>query len=468
MSFESFGFSPQLERAIADAGYKTPTPIQAQAIPEVMSGKDVIGLAQTGTGKTAAFVLPLLQGLLNERHENGKGGGGRRLVRGLILAPTRELAEQIDQVVKQLGRGTGIRSAVIIGGVSQQRQVEQLRAGVDIVVACPGRLIDLYEQRIISFSAVCYFVLDEADQMFDMGFFPSIRRILGWLPKVRQSLLFSATMPSDISKLAEDTLKQPVKISVAHSKPLETVAHAVYPVSTDKKIDLLLALMPSLGYGSILVFTRTKHRAKRLGLQLERSGFRTTSLQGNLSQSRRKEAMDGFRKGKYQVMVATDIAARGIDVSEVTHVINFDIPDTADAYTHRIGRTGRAAKTGDALTLVTNEDIGLLRAIERHLGKGIERKQMEGFPIPGSFTQQAESHSGNGERRPPNRNGRSGPRNQSPRQSNGRYNDRRSNHRGARSSDRTGGGYRSFRGGRSDSSGAHSPSRSSERPQVTD
>lgn len=381
MTFESFDFSPKLRKTITEAGYTTPTPIQAKAIPEVLSGRDVIGLAQTGTGKTAAFVLPILQRMIAEREQRGPENQTRRDKNpsALVLAPTRELAEQINDVIKQLGRGTGIRSTVIIGGVSQRPQIEALKQGLDIVVACPGRLIDLVEQRFCNLSQIRFLVLDEADQMFDMGFFPSLRRILGWLPKSRQSLFFSATMPSEISGLANEVLNKPAKVEASFASPVSTVTHAIFNVGSEKKADLLTRILPELGEGSVLIFTRTKHRAKKLGQQLDKLGYRATSLQGNLSQNRRKEAMDGFRKGAYQIMVATDIAARGIDISSVTHVINFDVPETPEAYTHRIGRTGRAARTGDAFTFVTSEDLSMIRAIERRLGKPIERRELEGF-----------------------------------------------------------------------------------------
>ena len=404
VSFDSFAFSPKLQRTIAEAGFENPTPIQAQAIPVVLSGRDVVGLAQTGTGKTAAFVLPMLQKLITEREAQAANPvKGPRLPKGLILAPTRELAEQINSVIRELGRGTGIRSMVIIGGVSQRPQAEQLREGTDIIVACPGRLIDLVEQKLAKLSSIRFLVLDEADQMFDMGFFPSLRRILGWVPKNRQSLFFSATMPREISGLADEALNDPVRVTVGNTQPVATVAHAIYPVASAKKADLLSAILPQLGVGSILIFTRTKHRAKRLGQQLDRLGYAATSLQGNLSHNRRREAMDGFRTGKYQVMVATDIAARGIDISSVTHVVNFDVPETPEAYTHRIGRTGRALRNGDALTFMCEEDHDLVRAIERKLGKPIERIALEGFDH--TLPAYSEGSGDSGDRR---RGGRSG------------------------------------------------------------
>lgn len=351
-------------------GYEMPTPIQLQAIPPVMQGRDVMGLAQTGTGKTAAFVLPILQRLLN---------GPKGHIRALILAPTRELAEQIDDSITALGKDTGLRSTTIYGGVSANPQIAQIRRGVDIVVACPGRLLDLMNQRLISFSELQVLVLDEADNMFDMGFLPDVRRILKQVPVKRQTLLFSATMPPDIRSLAQDILTNPTTVQIGHTAPVDTVSHALYPVSSHLKTALLMELLDHTDTESVLIFTRTKHRAKRLGEQLDKLGFSVSSLQGNLSQNRRQAALDGFRDGKYQILVATDIAARGIDVTRISHVINYDIPDTTDAYTHRIGRTGRAAKTGDAFTLVSEEDADMVRSIERVLGAKIERRIVKGF-----------------------------------------------------------------------------------------
>lgn len=335
-----------------------------------MQGRDVMGLAQTGTGKTAAFVLPILQRLLN---------GPRGHVRALILAPTRELAEQTHDAIGALGKQTGLRSATIYGGVSAHLQVSKLRRGIEIVVACPGRLLDHLAQRTITLSGVEALVLDEADSMFDMGFLPDVRKILRHLPSERQTLMFSATMPPDIRRLAHEILRDPVTVQIGYTEPIGTVSHALYPVASHLKTALLMELLRHTDTESVLIFARTKHRAKRLGEQLDREGYSVTSLQGNLSQSRRQAALDGFRDGKYQILVATDIAARGIDVTRISHVINYDMPDTADAYTHRIGRTGRAAKTGDAFTLVTNDDADMVRAIERALGAKVERRTVHGF-----------------------------------------------------------------------------------------
>ncbi len=329
-----------------------------------------MGLAQTGTGKTAAFALPILQHLL-------KGPRGR--VRVLILSPTRELAEQTHIAIRKLGRKTGIRSLTVYGGVSAKSQIKGLRAGAEIVVACPGRLLDLMGQREINLSQVEVVVLDEADQMFDMGFLPDIRRILSALPKSRQTLLFSATMPDEIRGLANEFLHNPVKVELGASRPVETVGHAVYPVDQTRKFELLLALLRQSGNGKVLVFTRTKYRAKKIARQLMQAGLPATSLQGNLSQNRRVEAMNNFRSGRVKVLVATDIASRGIDVSLISHVINYDMPDTAIAYTHRIGRTGRMAKLGAALSLATQDDLPMVRTIERLIGSSLERRTLAGF-----------------------------------------------------------------------------------------
>jgi ATP-dependent RNA helicase RhlE len=370
MHFSQFNFHPVISAAVAAEGYVTPTPIQEQAIPKVLAGRDVMGLAQTGTGKTAAFSLPILQRLLE---------GPRGVVRALIIAPTRELAEQIHEAIGTLGRKTRIRSLTVYGGVNINPQIQKLKHGVEIVVACPGRLLDHLSQGTIDLSRIEVLVLDEADQMFDMGFLPDIRRILKQVPEKRQTLLFSATMPPDIRTLAHEILRDPVTVQVGNSAPPVTVTHALYPVEQHLKTALLLELLQHTDTESVLVFTRTKHRAKRLGEQLEKAGYKAASLQGNLSQNRRQAALDGFRDGTFQILVATDIAARGIDVSQISHVINYDIPDTAEAYIHRIGRTGRAARSGDAFTMVTGDDTPMVRTIEKKLGATLERRIVDGF-----------------------------------------------------------------------------------------
>lgn len=370
MGFNTFGFHLNIAAGIKAAGFITPTPIQSQAIPPVLEGRDVMGLAQTGTGKTAAFVLPILERLIK---------GPRGTIRALIIAPTRELAEQINEAIIGLGQHTKIRSITVYGGVNINPQFEKLRAGVEIVVACPGRLLDHINQRTINLSHIEVLVLDEGDRMFDMGFLPDVRKIIRHLPSRRQTLLFSATMPDDIRRLAHDVLKEPVTVQVDPPAPASTVSHALYPVEQHLKTALLLELLHHTDTESVLIFTRTKHRAKRVGQQLEKAGYHAASLQGNLSQNRRQEALDGFRDGKYQILVATDIAARGIDVSSISHVINYDMPNTADAYTHRIGRTGRAAKTGDAFTFIIREDHEMVQNIERTLGEKVERRTLKGF-----------------------------------------------------------------------------------------
>lgn len=370
MDFKSFNLNPKIAAGIEAAGFTQPTPIQQQAIPKIMQHRDVMGLAQTGTGKTAAFGLPIMHQLMK---------GRRGCVRALIVAPTRELAEQIHESLAMLGKETGLRSVTIYGGVGINPQISKLKRGAEIVVACPGRLLDHIKQSTIDLSQLDVLVLDEADRMFDMGFLPDIRRIIKCVPAQRQTLLFSATMPKEILHLAHEILNNPETVQVDTVAPAVTVSHAIYPVAQHLKTELLLELLRQTDTASVLIFTRTKHRAKKLGERLVKSGYRAASLQGNLSQSRRQAALDGFRDGSFQVLVATDIAARGIDVSQVSHVVNFDIPDTAEAYIHRIGRTGRAARSGDAFTLVTRDDGVMVRTIERILGSQIEQHRLDGF-----------------------------------------------------------------------------------------
>jgi ATP-dependent RNA helicase RhlE len=368
--FDSFGFNRQINAGISAAGYNTPTPIQQRAIPLILAGRDVLGLAQTGTGKTAAFVLPIL-------HHLYKGPRGK--LRAIIISPTRELAEQTHAFIGALGRQTGLRSLTIYGGVGVQPQIKGLRAGIEIAVACPGRLLDLMGQRVIDLKSIEILVLDEADRMFDMGFLPAIRRIIRTLPVQRQTLMFSATMPDEIRSLADEFLHRPATVELGDSRPVETVGHTVYPVEQTRKAELLLAILRQSKSGQVLVFTRTKYRARKLAEQLKKAGLPAASLQGNLSQNKRQEAMDSFRSGRVKVLVATDIAARGIDVSQITHVINYDMPDTAIAYTHRIGRTGRMTRLGTALTFATQDDLPMIRTIERLLGHSLERRRLVGF-----------------------------------------------------------------------------------------
>jgi ATP-dependent RNA helicase RhlE len=406
MDFNSFNLHPKIAAGVEAAGFTEPTPIQKQSIPKIMQHRDVMGLAQTGTGKTAAFGLPILHQLMK---------GRRGCVRALIVAPTRELAEQIHESLRQLGKQSGLRSVTVYGGVGINPQITKLKRGAEIVVACPGRLLDHIKQSTIDLSHLDVLVLDEADRMFDMGFLPDIRRIIKNVPAKRQTLLFSATMPKEIRHLAKEVLNEPETIQVDTVAPAVTVSHALYPVPQHLKTELLLELLQQTDTESVLVFTRTKHRAKRLGEKLGKSGYRAASLQGNLSQSRRQAALDGFRDGTFQILVATDIAARGIDVSQVSHVINFDIPDTAEAYIHRIGRTGRAARTGDAYTMTTHEDGAMVRTIERTLGAQLEQRKLDGFdylvPAPRKSTQparrSARTGSNNSQTRASNRSGKS-------------------------------------------------------------
>ncbi len=375
MSFDRFPLDARIRAGIQSAGYSTPTPIQLKAIPPILAGRDLIGIAQTGTGKTAAFMLPILQRLATQP---GRG------VRALILAPTRELAEQIHQATRQFGALTRVRSASIYGGVGKRPQVEALRRGAEVVVACPGRLLDLASDRSLDLSRVEVLVLDEADRMCDMGFLPDIRRVLKLVAARRQTLFFSATMPDDIRTLADSILHDPVTIQVGESAPPKTVSHALYPVAGGLKKELLLAMLRRRSNGRALIFTRTKHRARGLAKDLDKQGYRVQALQGNMTQSRRQNAIDGFRGNEYDILVATDVASRGIDVADIAHVINFDMPDTPDAYTHRVGRTGRAEQSGEALTLAEPEDETMVRQIERVLGGPIERRRLAGFNY-GSF-----------------------------------------------------------------------------------
>ncbi len=371
MNFTQFKLDSRLQAGITRAGYTEPTPIQEAAIPAALAGTDLIGTAQTGTGKTAAFVLPILHKLLN--------GGPRRQTRALIVTPTRELAEQIHETVRALGAGTGLRSATIYGGVGPAPQIKALREGAEILVACPGRLLDLIDQRHAKLDRVEVLVLDEADRMFDMGFLPDVRKILKFVPAQRQTMLFSATFPPEIEQLASQSLRNPQRITLGLSRPVHTVTHALYPVPQHLKTPILLKLLRQTATDSVLIFTRTKHRAERLSKQIENAGYKVTSLHSNRSQGQRQAALKGFKSGHYQIMVATDIAARGLDVESITHVINYDMPDTADAYIHRIGRAGRAERTGDAFTLVTPEDNDMIRTLEKIMGKPLTRQTLPDF-----------------------------------------------------------------------------------------
>jgi ATP-dependent RNA helicase RhlE len=371
LSFENFGLDALLMRAVVDAGYETATPIQAGAIPIALKGADLIGTAQTGTGKTAAFVLPILQHLLHKPSQKQS--------RVLIVCPTRELAEQIHETIGALAKYTKIRSATIYGGVGMTQQEDALRNGVEILVACPGRLLDHVDQGNTRFGQIDHLVLDEADRMFDMGFLPQVRKIVDLLPKQRQTLLFSATMPKEVEALAQAVLRNPQRVNIGVQKPATTISHALYPVPPHLKTKLLIDLLAHTNAYAMLVFTRTKHRADKLARVIGKAGFEAAALHGDRSQNQRQRALDGFKRGKVQVLVATDIASRGLDIDTVSHVINFDVPGTPEDYIHRIGRTGRAERTGDAFTLVTPEDRDLVRDIERVIGTPIERRELDGF-----------------------------------------------------------------------------------------
>ncbi len=374
MQFEHIALDDRLQRAVAAAGFTQTTAIQAVAIPAGLEGRDLIGTAQTGTGKTAAFVLPILHSLLTTPVTTK-----RRRTRALIVTPTRELAEQIHAAVRQLAQFTNIKSATVYGGMGMEPQTRALRNGTDIIVACPGRLLDHLSRGHADLRAVQTLVLDEADRMLDMGFLPDVRRIVSHTPEQRQTMLFSATFARELNQLATEILRAPKRLEMGRAAPPETIAHMLCPVAHERKTDLLLRLLDRANTRSVLIFTRTKHRANRLAKKVSSSGFTTAVLHSNRSQNQRQKALDGFRSGKFQMLVATDIAARGLDVETISHVINYDIPNTADDYIHRLGRTGRAERSGDALTLVTTDDSSTVRDIERALGKSIPLHRIDGF-----------------------------------------------------------------------------------------
>jgi len=441
VKFDAFDLNKSILSRLKVLNFDTPTPIQQKSIPAIMKGGDVIGLAQTGTGKTAAFVLPILHRLMEGAH-------GR--IRALIIAPTRELAEQINEALNDLGRECGLRSVTLYGGMSMFKQIQKLRRGVEIVVACPGRLLDHIKRGNVNLGGIEVVVLDEADQMFDMGFLPDIREILQKIPAKRQALLFSATMPGAVRQLAQDMLKDPVTIQIGHAAPAASVKQALFPVAPHQKTELLIKILRETDTGSVLIFTRTKQRAEHVAEQLNDVGYHATSLQGNLSQSQRQRALKSFRDGSLQILVATDIASRGIDVTRISHVINYDMPNTVEAYIHRIGRTGRAAKIGDAFTLLTREDTGLVRGIERVLGTKIEQRVMPGFePTASSHTGRGRGHDG-GANAGKSRGGYSG-RSSSSRSSSGRSSSGRSSSRDGQGGQRAG-GYGHASNGRSSTS----------------
>jgi len=372
LPFATLGLGSKLAQALKEKGYVEPTPIQEKAIPTILAGRDVIGVAQTGTGKTAAFVLPLL--------EKMAATPPQRTMRVLVIAPTRELVAQIEENVRAYGRHLPLRYATIFGGVGEGPQIQALRRGVDLVVATPGRLIDLMEQRHVDFSALQVLVLDEADRMLDMGFLPAIRRIVAKTPAARQTLLFSATMSKEIEGVAKAVLKNPVLVEIgARSTPAEAVTQYVVEVSPAGKVPALIHLLKDAALESVLVFSRTKHGADRIARKLSAAGLTTATLHSNRTQGQRLQALRRFKSGDVRVLIATDIAARGIDVDGISHVINFDFPPQPEDYVHRIGRTGRAQAIGDAISFATHEDADSVKRLERFLGRGIARKKLEGY-----------------------------------------------------------------------------------------
>jgi len=385
MSFDTLGLAPEIVRAVKAKNYETPTPIQAKAIPAILEGKDLIGCAQTGTGKTAGFTLPILHRLQ---------GGKSPSLRVLVLVPTRELAAQVSESIKTYGRFMRLRSAVVYGGVGYAPQIQALRNGIDILVATPGRLLDHMRQGYVKFNALEVLVIDEADRMLDMGFLPDVRTILKTLPTQRQTLFFSATMPPEVQRLANEILKQPTVIEIARQgTTAKNVRQVVYPVDTPRKRDLLIHLIEKEQMGQVLVFTRTKHRADHLAGQLERTGKRVAAIHGNKSQSARTKALEAFRRGSIQVLVATNLAARGLDVKGISHVVNYELPEAPEDYVHRIGRTARAEAAGDAISLVAPHEREQLRDIERLIGEKIPQTTIEGFESRGEASADAPKRS---------------------------------------------------------------------------
>jgi ATP-dependent RNA helicase RhlE len=379
MSFDSLGLRPEILRAVEDQGYTQPTPIQQQAIPEILGGRDIMGGSQTGTGKTAGFTLPILQRLMDSARVEG-----RRVPRALILAPTRELAMQVAESVHTYSKYLPLRSTVVFGGVSLVPQIEKLRRGVDIVVATPGRLLDHVGQRHVDLSAVQVLVLDEADRMLDMGFIPDVRRILRLLPRERQNLLFSATLPPEIRMLAEDFLRNPAIVQVApHNTAAEAVQQTVYLVDRSRKRALLVQLIKDGNWRQVLVFVNMKVDAGSLARQLQREGIEAAEIHGDRTQAKRTMVLEGFKQGSIPVLVATDVASRGLDIDQLPHVVNFELPQVPEDYIHRIGRTGRAGNVGEAISLVAPGEEGLLRNIERLLGRDIPYLHVPGFELDG-------------------------------------------------------------------------------------
>ncbi len=398
MPFRALGLDAKILQAVHEAGYTEPTPIQAAVIPRILAGQDLIGIAQTGTGKTAAFTLPILTKLASLI-----GDGTRRGTKVLVLAPTRELAVQIEENVRAYGRHLPLRIATVFGGVGERPQIDALRAGTQIIIACPGRLLDLMSRRCADFSGLQFLVLDEADRMLDMGFLPAIRQVVQSLPQQRQTLLFSATLSKEIESLTHEFQRAPKLVQIGRrSNPAETVTQLVYEVPKHLKPALLAYLLREQTMNMVLVFSRMKHGADRIARRLEQDGIKTATLHSNRSQSQRLRALKDFKSGDVRVLVATDIAARGIDVDGISHVVNYDFPMHVEDYVHRIGRTGRAHAVGDAISFVTPEDHDELRALEKFIGRGIVRKKAEGFnysqSAPPSEPDSGARHRPNGQR----------------------------------------------------------------------
>jgi ATP-dependent RNA helicase RhlE len=395
-AFAELGLIPELLDAVRDAGYTIPTPIQGEAIPVALRGRDIIGLAQTGTGKTAGFTLPIIQRLLEGRESDDPASRAHR-VRALILTPTRELCVQVEESFRKYGRHSDVRVVSIYGGVPLEAQQTKLRKGVDVVVATPGRLLDHMERQNVVFDDLEILVLDEADRMLDMGFAPQLNRIVAEIPRFRQTLLFSATMPPEVEALARKYLRNPIVVQVGRrSEPANTVTHAVYPVPRDRKTELLAELLKKEELDSVLIFSRTKHGADRVVRHLAGKGISVTAMHADKSQNERTRALDDFKSGKIRVLVATDIAQRGLDVTGITHVINYDVPQQPEDYVHRIGRTGRAAATGDAFTFMAPDEIAMVRTIERVIGQQIPRISVPGYDF-GSVAAPAEGASDSAE-----------------------------------------------------------------------
>jgi len=408
VSFNHFGLSPEVVRGTQAMGFVEPTPIQLRAFPIVLTGKDLIGTAQTGTGKTAAFALPILTLLAKHGARRSKDSQARHgtspsdwrtgLPASLVLEPTRELAAQVETAFRDYGRFTDLQVGLVHGGVGYGKQREALNRGVDILVATPGRLLDLLEQRALTLQSVKILVLDEVDRMLDMGFLPDVRRIVEKIPRERQTLLFSATLPPEIERMAAWVLRNPVLVEIgARRSPAETVTHAVYPVAAEQKFDLLMALLERTNFDSVLIFCRTKQNADRVAHFLKHAQHAVAVLHSNRTQRERIEALEGFKSGKYEVMVATDIASRGLDIAGVSHVINYDVPEHPEDYVHRIGRTGRAQNVGDAFTLMNGQELPALQAIEHFIGQKIPRLKLENFSY--LYTALFEPESGTSARR---------------------------------------------------------------------